>query len=308
MDGRCGARAGDGCGPGVGASPSAKLRLLTEGARSFGSDGVRYVVYVHRLPGERGSARPLMIVDTAKGVSRRSVRLPAGCIVGPAPVAMTRGFLLACSGPGETVLVDLAHGSLVRVPSWFDVGGVPQLAEFATIGRQWLQGTVACPGGFGQCVAYENWHTGEQRSEGLLGVARRDLDDPALGLARACAPFERVEYFQSDGRYVLLNPHRENLALGRCGHEGLRLLDPIGSGADQTLSAGFVTWTNGSCVHAVLGYDLKQRRTTRWAVPHIPGKSSCGAVMHTAKAVIVGSSLTGLVTENTYRLYITRRP
>ncbi|MCW3047638.1 MAG: hypothetical protein JWO74_1922 [Solirubrobacterales bacterium] len=44
------------------------MRLWTEGARSFRSDGVRYVVYVHRLPGERDSSRPVMIVDTAKTI------------------------------------------------------------------------------------------------------------------------------------------------------------------------------------------------------------------------------------------------
>ncbi|MCW3046207.1 MAG: hypothetical protein JWO74_491 [Solirubrobacterales bacterium] len=125
-----------------------------------------------------------MIVDTAKGVSRRSVRLPDGCTVTSGPVAMTRGFLLACSRPGETVLVDLAHGSLVRVPSSaFDVGGVPKFAEFASIGRPWLWGVVGCPDGFSQCVAYENWH-GEQQIEGPLGVVRRDLDDPGF----RCAP------------------------------------------------------------------------------------------------------------------------
>jgi hypothetical protein len=30
--------------------------------------------------------------------------------------------------------------------------------------------------------------------------------------------------------------------------------------------------------------------------------------MHTTTSVSIGSSLTGLVTEDTYRLYITRRP
>jgi hypothetical protein len=288
------------------ATPSAKLRVLTDGARSFGSDGVRYVVYVHRLPGGRGSS-PLVIVDTAKGMSRRRVRLP--CTVSGAPPAMTPGFLLACGRP-EPVLVDLAHGSVARVPPWFDIGGVPRFAEFYAIGRQWLQGYVVCPDGFSQCAAYQNWHTGEQRIENPVWAPQRDLDDPGLGArGPACAPFEHVRNYQRAGRYVLVHRNR-NVALGRCGHEGVRLLHPSGY-RFQTLAAGFVSWSGGTgmCSHTMYGYDIKQRRTTRWAVPHIPGKPSCGTVMHTAKAVVIGSSLnTTWLEDETYRLYVTRRP
>jgi hypothetical protein len=297
---------GVGVAPAPAATLSAKVRLLTEGARSFGSDGVRYVVYVHHIPGELASS-PLVIVDTAKGMSRRSVRLPGGCMVGTTP--MTPGFLLACGRP-EPVLVDLAHGTLVHVPSSFDSGGVPRFAEFADIGRQWLQGYVTCPDGKNECAAYENWHTGEQRIEGPVGVVRRDLDDPALGARPpACAPFQRAQLYESDGRYVLLR-RALNLAIGRCGRADVDLLHPSGFGS-ATLAAGFVTWSGAAtaCSHTIYGYDIKQRRTTRWAVPRVTRKPSCGIVVHTAKAVVIGSSLTSLQSgEDTCRLYITRRP
>jgi hypothetical protein len=288
-------------------TPSAKLRLLSERARSFGSDRVRYVVYVDDVPGKQG-ASPVVIVDTAKRMSRHTVRPP--CIVGGVPLAMTPGFLLACSRQGQTVLVDLAHRSFLRVPSWFDIGGVPQPAEFVEIGRQWLQGVVGCPDGTPDCVAYENWHTGEQRLEGPLGVVPRDLDDPGLGASRpACSPFERASRYQRDGRHVLL--HRGvSLALGRCGRADVLPLYPAGFGS-ETLAAGFVSWSGGtsSCSHTVYGYDIKTRRTVRWAVPHVPGRPSCGIVLHTANGVMIGSSVFASTSGiDTYRLYITRRP
>jgi hypothetical protein len=187
---------------------------------------------------------------------------------------------------------------------------VPQPAEFVEIGRQWLQGVVGCPDGTPDCVAYENWHTGEQRLEGPLGVVPRDLDDPGLGASRpACSPFERASRYQRDGRHVLL--HRGvSLALGRCGRADVLPLYPAGLGS-ETLAAGFVSWSGGSssCSHTMYGYDIKTRRTVRWAVPHVPGKPSCGIVRHTANGVMIGSSVfaskSGI---DSYRLYITRRP
>jgi hypothetical protein len=303
------------CGLGVGATPAsaaspyAKLRLLTEGARSFGSDGVRYVVYVHESPGKQG-ASPLVIVDTAKGMSRRSVTLPPDCILGAGPVAMTPGFLLACSRrSGETVLVDLAHGSLLRVPSWFDVGGVPHSAEFTVVGREWLQGYVTCPDGRYQCVAYENWHTGEQRREDAVGAVRRDLDDPALPAEHLCAPFKGAHFYEMYGRYVLLNLHGDDMVLGRCGHEGFHRFGAWAFGGLHTLASEFVSWTGGTCVHTVRGYDINRRRASRWAVPRIRRRPSCGIVMHTANAVIIGSSLNATKAGfDTYRFYVTRRP
>lgn len=302
------------CGLGVGAAPAsaaspyAKLRLLTEGARSFGSDGVRYLVYVHDARGTEAPS-PLIIVDTAKRISRRSVTLPSGCVLGPGPVATTPGFLLACSRSGETVLVDLAHGSLLRVPSWFDVRGVPHSAEVTGVGRQWLQGTVGCADGMHQCVAYQNWHTGEQWTEDSVGAVRRDLDDPALSEEHLCAPFKGTDFYEMRGRYVLLNFHGDDMVLGRCGHEGFHRFGGWAFGGLHTLASGFVSWTGGTCVHIVHGYDINRRRAARWAVPHIPRTPSCGIIMHTAKAVIIGSSLTaeksGL---DTYRFYVTRRP
>jgi hypothetical protein len=238
----------------AGAAASPTYHRLPGRATNLAATGDRYLAYGNWKSGT------LAVVDT-KTRSRRTVHLPAGCVLKagihspPLMPAASDRVLVRCTN--DDGLLNEATGVVERVP-W------PAGSEWVDMGTQWLQS---------QNGTYRNWHTGETRQ--LDPSIAPDLNDPDLEAPHPCVdispPDDGQVLPELDG-WRLLYVYGGRLQLIRCGSP-LRTAKYLSRGdtfSSTSLLGGWTVWATRAkrCRDGRIGtYDLSSRRRRLFAPP-----------------------------------------
>lgn len=188
--------------------------------------------------------------------------------------ARSRLLLLSCSSGAR--VFNMSRRAFLDVP------GMRPGDALSFVGRYWAGGCL--PDNAPSCAAvYLNLRTGQRRSEPWAGYPKRDLDDPALGLA----PDPRSP-LREKGYSVRSWPPARPLRLRR--PDGSRvLLDScvINDGCSQvTLRAGVVTWSSGS--RYIRAYNIRTGKRVSWSAQRALGRSGRGLrVEHSRYRILI---------------------
>jgi hypothetical protein len=185
------------------------------------------------------------------------------------------------------------------------------LDSFDTLGRYWMAGSNCRTSDPADCTrVYLNWRTGERRTFGeqLDSATHRDLDNPALPVARRPTPTQPLPQREGDavlsaggedGADLILRVGRSRLVLSRCPNGCLY----------ARLLRGVVTWSHGSGTVAY-AYDVAAHRRFRWKFEPIVTEFGERVLVHHTRyeiLVLVAKRLDA-VGNTVYHLYARRLP